>query len=66
MKINEIRKMSIDEILKNLEYYQKEYFEQHFQSGLSKLKDTSVIRKIRKNIARLKTVIQEKNKEKNK
>nr|QOX89604.1 50S ribosomal protein L29 ['Parthenium hysterophorus' phyllody phytoplasma] len=38
----------------------KEYFEQHFQSGLSKLKDTSVIRKIRKNIARLKLLFKKK------
>ncbi|MDO8060160.1 50S ribosomal protein L29 [Candidatus Phytoplasma citri] len=59
MKINEIRKMGMDEIFKKLESFQKEYFEKHFQSGLSKLKDTSVIRKIRKNIARLKTVIRE-------
>ncbi|MDO8053882.1 50S ribosomal protein L29 ['Opuntia sp.' phytoplasma] len=59
MKINEIRKMGMDEIFKKLESFQKEYFEKHFQSGLSKLKDTSVIRKIRKNIARFKTVIRE-------
>ncbi|MDO8057237.1 50S ribosomal protein L29 [Candidatus Phytoplasma gossypii] len=59
MKINEIRKMGMDEIFKKLEYFQKEYFGKHLQLGLSKLKDTSVIRKIRKNIARLKTVIRE-------
>ncbi|MDO8059158.1 50S ribosomal protein L29 ['Crotalaria aegyptiaca' phytoplasma] len=59
MKINEIRKMGMDEIFKKLESFQKEYFEKHLQLGLSKLKDTSVIRKICKNIARLKTVIRE-------
>ncbi|MDC9031977.1 50S ribosomal protein L29 [Columbia Basin potato purple top phytoplasma] len=59
MTIKEIRKMSIDEMNKKYVSLKKELFDARIQLNLVKLKDTSRIRKIKKIIRQIKTIIRE-------
>lgn len=59
MTIKEIRKMSIDEMNKKNVSLKKELFDVRIQLNLVKLKDTSRIRKIKKIIRQIKTIIRE-------
>lgn len=59
MTIKEIRKMSIDEMNKKYVSLKKELFDARIQLNLVKLKDTSSIRKIKKIIRQIKTIIRE-------
>ncbi|KAB8121979.1 MAG: 50S ribosomal protein L29 [Candidatus Phytoplasma cynodontis] len=64
MKIEEIRKLSEKQIEDKIFVIQKELFDKKIKLDLSKLKDTSVIRKYKKTIARMKTVLNEIKKKK--
>ena len=60
MKRNEIKKLTKDQALKNLEKFKKDLFNFRFQKINSQVKDPSKIKETRKNIARIKTQLMEK------
>lgn len=60
--LEDLRKKNIDELSSEFVSAKKELFNLRFQNATNQLEDTSRLREIRKNIARIKTVIQEKNK----
>tara|TARA_Y100000816_G_C25624929_1_gene333504 strand:+ start:143 stop:334 length:192 start_codon:yes stop_codon:yes gene_type:complete len=60
MKKQEIKKLSKDEIIKNIEKYKKDLFNFRFQKTNSQITNPSQISLTRKNIARLKTFLKGK------
>ncbi|WP_220084268.1 50S ribosomal protein L29 [Candidatus Phytoplasma oryzae] len=60
IKIKKIRNLSETELKEKIVFLQKELFNKKLQLNLAKLKDTSIIKKIKKEIAKIKTVIREK------
>ena len=63
MKIVEVRKKSVDQLNIELENLYKESLNLRFQKSSGQLENTSRITKVRKLIARIKTVKNEKLKE---
>ena len=61
MKISEIRKKSREEILKDIKGNREYLAELSFNLSLKKVKNTTEIRQIKKNIARMLTILKEKN-----
>ena len=61
MKKQEIKKLSKDEIKKNIEKLKKDLFNFRFQKVNGQIKNPSLIRETKRNIARLKTLLLEKN-----
>tara|TARA_B100001029_G_C14861445_1_gene339337 strand:+ start:258 stop:446 length:189 start_codon:yes stop_codon:yes gene_type:complete len=61
MKKKEIKKFSKDEAKKNLEKLKKDLFNFRFQKINGQIKNPSLIKETKKNIARLKTILMEKN-----
>ena len=60
-KVNEqIRKMSVEEIEKKIEELKEELFNLKFQAALGNVEKPARQREIKKNIARMKTIITEK------
>ena len=57
MKIQEFRKLSRDELLKNLKNYKEELFNLRFQFSINQLKNPMRIKHVRKDIARILTVL---------
>jgi|TARA_B100000953_G_scaffold198524_1_gene163652 large subunit ribosomal protein L29 len=64
MNTEEVRKKTLDQLKIELENLYKESFNLRFQKSSGQLENTSRISKVRKLIARIKTIIQEKLKEK--
>ena len=60
MKIQEIKKLSKDEIMKNIDKLKKDLFNFRFQKVNSQVTNPSRIGETRKTIARLKTTLNEK------
>ena len=60
MKKQEIKKLSKDEILKNIDKLKKDLFNFRFQKINSEIKDPSKIGQAKKTIARLKTILKGK------
>ena len=60
MKKKEVKKLTKDEIFKNIEKLKKDLFNFRFQKINSQVKDPSKIKETRKNIARIKTQLMEK------
>ena len=60
MKKQEIKKLSKDEVLKNIEKLKKELFNFRFQKINSQITNPSKIKLTKKTIARLKTVLKGK------
>jgi large subunit ribosomal protein L29 len=60
MKIVEIRRMNADELANNLLQLKKEQFNLRFQAATSQLEKTHRVDEIRKDIARIKTVLRAK------
>ena len=60
MKQKEIKKLSKDEIVKNIDKFKKDLFNFRFQKTNSQITDPSKIGQIKKNIARLKTSLKGK------
>jgi len=60
MKADDIRKMSDADLLKKTAELREELGNLSFQHKLRPLEDTSRLRKIKKDIARIETVVQEK------
>ena len=60
MKKQEIKKLSKDEIMKNLDKFKKDLFNFRFQKVNSQVTNPSRIGETKKTIARLKTTLKEK------
>ena len=60
MKKQEIKKLSKDEILKNIDKFKKDLFNFRFQKINSQVTNSSNIGETKKNIARLKTILKGK------
>ncbi len=61
MKKKDIKKMTKDEVIKNLDRLKKDLFNFRFQKINGQIKSTSQVSQTRKNIARLKTILKENN-----
>ena len=61
MKKQEIKKLSKDEILKNIDKSKKDLFNFRFQKINSQVTNPSKINETKKTIARLKTLVRSKN-----
>ena len=59
-KIQALKELSAEELLSSLNEAQETLAKQRFQSALSQLHDTAYLRIIRKDIARMKTIINER------
>ena len=60
MKKQEIKKLSKDEILKNIDKFKKDLFNFRFQKINGQLKNPAKINQTKKTIARLKTIVERK------
>ena len=60
MKATEIREMNPDELSDELESLQQKLFEVRTQAVTEKLEDPTQLRKTKKNIARIKTILRER------
>ena len=60
MKKQEIKKLSKDQILKNIEKFKKDLFNFRFQKVNSQITNPAKIGETKKTIARLKTMLKEK------
>ena len=60
MKKQEIKKLSKDEIIKNIEKFKKDLFNFRFQKINSQVTNPAKINETRKNITRLKTLLKGK------
>jgi|TARA_B100000929_G_scaffold265332_1_gene232317 large subunit ribosomal protein L29 len=60
MKKNELSKLTKSEIIKNLDKFKKDLFNLRFQKNNGQLKSPAKFKETRKNIARLKTLMQGK------
>ena len=60
MKKQEIKKLSKDQIIKNIDKFKKDLFNFRFQKTNSKITNTSKISETKKTIARLKTILKGK------
>lgn len=60
MDINDIRAKTVDEMGDELVALKKEQFNLRFQRATQQLESTSRVREVRRDIARLKTVMREK------
>ena len=61
MKKKEIKKLTKKQILDNLEKFKKDLFNFRFQKVNGQVKNPSKIRETKRNIARLKTLLEVKN-----
>ena len=61
MKKKEVKKLTKDEIIKNIDKLKKDLFNFRFQKINGQIKSPAKISQTKKNIARLKTLIQVKN-----
>ena len=60
MRIDEIRALSTDEILDRIEDIKVDQYTYRIQKASGELKDTTLFRKARRDIARLKTALRER------
>lgn len=60
MTVEDIRNTETQELLNKVEEYKKELFGLRFQHATGQLEDTARMKKVKKNIARIKTVIRER------
>ena len=60
MKTGEIREMSVDDIEARISQLQEELFRLRFRSATQELENPMLLRTLRKDIARLKTVLRER------
>ena len=60
MTVQDIRNTETQELLNKVEEYKKELFGLRFQQATGQLENTARIRTVRKNIARIKTIIKER------
>ena len=61
MKTIDIRKMSVEELNKKLKDLKEELFNLRFQNAINQLDNPHKIADVKKDIARVKTILNEKN-----
>ena len=61
MKVTEIRKLSAEELEKKLRELKEELFNLRFQHAINQLENPHRIADVKKDIARVKTILNEKN-----
>ena len=61
MKKKEIKKLTKQQMLESLEKFKKDLFNFRFQKSNSQIKNPAQINEIKKNIARIKTLLEVKN-----
>ena len=59
-KVQEIRELETKELLSKVEEFKKELFELRFQQATGQLENTARVKEVRKSIAKIKTVIRER------
>lgn len=59
MKAKEISALSTDEMLSKEKQYKEELFNLRFQQATGQLENTARLKQVRKNIARIKTVLRQ-------
>ncbi|BBH27486.1 50S ribosomal protein L29 [Intestinibaculum porci] len=64
MKVADIRNIETPELNKKVEEFKKELFSLRFQQATGQLENTARIKEVRKSIAKIKTVIRERELEK--
>lgn len=60
MKLEEIRKMSTEDLNKKIAEYKEELFNLRFSQATGNLEKPSRIKELRKSVARMKTIIRER------
>ena len=65
MKAKDIRALTTDQMLEKEKQYKEELFNLRFQQAKGQLENTARLRQVRKNIARIKTILSEKELSKN-
>ena len=60
MKAEDVRAKTQDELLAELTKLKKEQFNHRFQQATNQLENTARVRQVRKDIARIKTILAEK------
>lgn len=60
MTVQDMRNTETQELLNKVEEYKKELFGLRFQQATGQLENTARIRTVRKNIAKIKTIIKER------
>ena len=65
MKARVIRALTTDQMLEKEKQYKEELFNLRFQQATGQLENTARLRQVRKNIARIKTILSEKELSKN-
>ena len=60
MTVQDIRNTETQELLNKVEEYKKELFGLRFQQATGQLENTARVREVRKSIARIKTIIRER------
>jgi large subunit ribosomal protein L29 len=60
MKASEIRDMSLEEVIRKEADLKQEWFNLRFQHGTGQLENTSKLKSIKRDIARVKTLIRER------
>ena len=63
MKANELRDKTVDQLNDESHRLRRELFDLRFQHGTSQLMDTSSLRRTRRDLARVHTLISEKQKQ---
>jgi len=63
MEVSELRKFSVEELKGRVRQWRDELFRAKFKARSSETKDTSIFRKLKKDIARGLTVLNEKTRE---
>ena len=64
MKVADLRSIETPELNKKVEEFKKELFSLRFQQATGQLENTARIKEVRKSIAKIKTVIRERELEK--
>ena len=59
MKANELRKMSAEDLLKKEKDLREDYFKLKFQHGIRRLENPARLAELRKDIARVQTILNE-------
>lgn len=62
MKAQELRDLSVEELLSKQEELKDQLFKLKFQHALGQLENTMKLRNIKRDVARIKTILQEKSK----
>lgn len=60
MKLQDIRNLSDDDLTVRSKDVSEEYFKLRFQHGIRPLENTAKLKQLKKNIARIKTVVAER------